>query len=84
MSIPAEKNNLEVHVDLCAERYTSLTNNMTKLEDRMERMETMVQEIHARISKLDHKQRDQWDRARDVTIGVLIAVVAWLIQQQLS
>jgi archaellum component FlaC len=84
MSIGAEKRDLEVHVDLCAERYTNLIKDINKLEDRMERMETMVQDIHARISKLDHKQRDQWDRARDVTIGVLIAVVAWLIQQQLS
>lgn len=84
MSIQAEKTNLEVHVDLCAERYTNLIKDINKLEDRMERMETMVQDIHARISKLDNRQRDQWDRARDVTIGVLIAVVAWLIQQQLT
>jgi len=84
LSIQAEKTNLEVHVDLCAERYTNLIKDINKLEDRMERMESMVQDIHARISKLDHKQRDQWDRARDVTIGVLIAVVAWLIQQQLT
>lgn len=84
MSINAEKKDLEVHVDLCAERYTNLIKDINKLEDRMEKIESMVQDIHARITKVDTQQRNQWDRVRDVTIGLLVATCAWLIQQQLS
>jgi hypothetical protein len=50
----------------------------------MEKIESMVQDIHARITKVDTQQRNQWDRVRDVTIGLLVATCAWLIQQQLS
>ena len=37
--IPLEKENLEAHVDLCAERYN-------RLETRLEAMETAVNALH--------------------------------------
>jgi hypothetical protein len=40
-----EKESLEAHVELCAQRYDSMKGNMERMEDRLTNLETMVKQI---------------------------------------
>jgi len=50
-----EKESLEAHVDLCAERYANMTDRIHRLEDgmdkRMDDLETMLKEISNNLQK---------------------------------
>lgn len=45
-----EKQSLEAHVELCAERYKSLENKFDSLEKRMDKIEILVVEIKDKLS----------------------------------
>ena len=40
-----EKQSLEAHVDLCAERYDVMKDKMDRMEDRLTNVETIVKQI---------------------------------------
>ena len=40
-----ERNSLEAHVDICAERYEQMENKMDTMELRLAKVETIVSEI---------------------------------------
>jgi pheromone shutdown protein TraB len=40
-----EKESLEAHVELCAQRYDSMKGNMERMEDRLTNLEVMVKQI---------------------------------------
>ena len=40
-----EKESLEAHVELCAQRYDSMKGNMERMEERLTNLETMVKQI---------------------------------------
>lgn len=40
-----EKQSLEAHVDLCAERYDVMKDKMERMEDRLTNVETIVKQI---------------------------------------
>ena len=46
-----EKENLEAHVELCAERYKALDNKLTGMEKRLDTVEEHVVAIHDAINK---------------------------------
>lgn len=46
-----EKKSLEAHVELCAERYATLENKLTRLETRMDKLEGYLIEIKDVIIK---------------------------------
>jgi predicted nucleic acid-binding Zn-ribbon protein len=50
MSTNIEKENLEAHVELCAERYKQLENKLTDLDERMTKVEGYLIEIKESIS----------------------------------
>ena len=50
MSTDIEKENLEAHVELCAERYKQLENKLTDLDERMTKVEGYLVEIKESIS----------------------------------
>ena len=45
MSVPTaiEKENLEAHVELCAERYKQLENRLTSIEDKVQDLQTTIE-----------------------------------------
>ena len=47
----SERNNLEAHVDLCAERYKALEDKLDKLEQRMTNMEENIIVIRTKLSE---------------------------------
>lgn len=76
-----ETENLEAHVSICQERYQQLANRFDSLESRIERVETVVLDIHSDIEDLKTAQNSRWDKARDVIIGVLFSTTAFLLAQ---
>ena len=37
-----EKENLEAHVDLCEQRYENLNTRLTKIEEKVEHIQTLI------------------------------------------
>jgi uncharacterized membrane protein len=46
-------------------------------------MEILMQSIHRDIEEMKNANTNQWDRAKDLVIGVLFASTAFLLTQQL-
>lgn len=44
-TIEAEKESLETHVDLCAQRYGELENRLGKVESKLSELETKIDEV---------------------------------------
>jgi chromosome segregation ATPase len=74
-----EKKSLEAHVEICAERYTGLNQRFDHIEDRLNRFELTLTEIRDTISQLQHGTDQQWARAKDVIIGLLVTCLGVLI-----
>jgi DNA anti-recombination protein RmuC len=54
-----EKESLEAHVDLCAERYINLKNEFTNMGSRMDKFEAMLQEIRDTIHQFKADRNQQ-------------------------
>jgi uncharacterized protein (DUF342 family) len=50
MSLSIEKQSLEAHVDLCAERYAGLKDDLASMSDRIEKLEA---DMAKRMDKLE-------------------------------
>ena len=67
--IAAERESLEVHVDVCAQRYALILQRLDSVDTRFDRIETVVQEIHHKITR----NQDQTLRTYLTWAGVIIA-----------
>lgn len=58
-TLDAERASLDLHVDLCAQRYTQLLNKFDVVESRFQKIETMLVEIKDTISvnKTDNTEK---------------------------
>jgi len=65
-----EKENLEAHVELCAERYRQLNLKLDSLGDKVSTMESMIFDIKNTLSDANDKHNRQL-----ITIGTSIIVV---------
>lgn len=74
-----EKQNLEAHVELCAERYEALENKLDAVEAKVSKLETVVYEIKDLVVGQNEKRNQQLIRWGVSTIGALLAVVAWFV-----
>jgi hypothetical protein len=50
--IEIEKTNLEVHVDLCAQRYESLDKRLTSIESKFETLQQLIENSHSSMTKV--------------------------------
>lgn len=64
MSSAIEKENLEAHVELCAERYKQLNMKLDSLDSKVTFMEGMVSEIKTALAEANDKHNRQL-----ITIG---------------
>ena len=70
-STEIEKESLEAHVELCAERYKNLDNKLNSLENRMERLESLTVDIKVKLTeKLSSAGID--NQKQLITIGLSI------------
>lgn len=65
-----EKENLEAHVELCAERYRQLNLKLDNLDQKVSTMESMISDIKNTLSDANDKHNRQL-----ITIGTSIIVV---------
>lgn len=65
-----EKENLEAHVELCAERYKQLNMKLDSLDNKVTGMEGMISEIKNTLSEANDKHNRQL-----ITIGTSLIVV---------
>ena len=74
-----EKNSLEAHVELCAERYNALEDKMTTMSVNIAHLCDMVVEVKHNISKLNEKSTDRIINWGVAIIGSLCASIIYLI-----
>ena len=72
MATNIEKNNLEAHVELCAERYEKLETKLESLEKKVEGLETHVIDIKQVLAGAGDKQSKQLIAIGTAIISVLI------------
>jgi hypothetical protein len=77
-STDIEKKSLEAHVELCAERYSSLESKLDNLEERMDKVETHLIDIKTSLSNADTGQYKTLITIGTTIIGVLIAGIITL------
>jgi hypothetical protein len=83
MSLSIEKTSLEVHVDLCAERYKGLQEDLAAMSDRIEKLEDgmnkRMDKIETSVTEIkDILTKKETSALRSlITIG--LAVIASLI-----
>ncbi len=65
-----EKENLEAHVELCAERYKQLNVKLDSLDNKVTAMEGMISDIKNTLSDANDKHNRQL-----ITIGTSLIVV---------
>lgn len=62
-----EKESLEAHVELCAERYDRMAEKMENLEDRLGTVETMLKDIKAMLA-----QKETESYRKLISIGITV------------
>jgi hypothetical protein len=74
-----EKENLEAHVELCAERYKQLETKLDGLEVRMDKLEEHVVFIRQHLAESGNQQNKQLITIGTTVIGVLMTAVIGLL-----
>ena len=78
-----EKESLEAHVDLCAERYANMADRMHRLEDgmtkRMDDLEDMLREISTGLQKKEESAMSTIFTIGLSTITALLGICGGLI-----
>jgi predicted nucleic acid-binding Zn-ribbon protein len=72
MSTSIEKQSLEAHVELCAERYEKLESKLEQVERKVERLEEHVVFIRESLAGASDKQSKQLIAIGTAIISVLI------------
>lgn len=78
-SIEAERDSLEVHVDICAQRYSQLIAKLDSVDQRFDRLETVVQEIRDRVTNNQADTLKTYLSWAGVIIAGLISVNGYLL-----
>jgi hypothetical protein len=79
--LDVEKESLEAHVDLCAERYKRMEEKLDSIDERMTKMDEVLVELR------DAMYNDKTTRSKQMMtvgvgiIGALISAVAFLTYQ---
>ena len=79
-----EKKSLEAHVELCAERYSSLHENLTQLDNKITGVSAMVKEVKETVGKMAEKNNDRLINWGIGIIVFLVGVVGYLLKSHLQ
>jgi phage shock protein A len=83
MSLSIEKQSLEAHVDLCAERYAGLKDDLANMSDRIEKLETdmakRMDKLETGIEEIKKTLTAKENSALRSLITIGIAVIASLL-----
>lgn len=75
-----ERNNLEAHVDLCAERYLQLHVSLDRLEQRLNSMHAMLEELRGRTGHNLQRQLERYLTWGGVIITTLVGIVVYVLR----
>ena len=78
MSTDIEKQSLEAHVELCAERYEKLENKLSNLERKVEKLEEHIVAIRESLAGNGDKQSKQLIAIGTAIVSVLITGIITL------
>ena len=73
-----EKKSLEAHVELCAERYRFLENQLKNVEQKVEDLVDKVSEVRDIMSRMNTKRNDQLIAWAGTIIVTLLGIMSWL------
>lgn len=74
-----EKQSLEAHVELCAERYRALEQRLDAVDQRMDSLTTLLADIHQKVDRMFERTENKWDRAQIAVIGVMATIIGALV-----
>ena len=74
-----EKKSLEAHVDLCAQRYRFLEGKLESVEQKLAKVNEVVEEVHDMIHNMTEKRNSQLINWGVGVIATLVATVAFLL-----
>jgi len=78
-AVKIEKENLEAHVELCAERYNALEDKLDDVERKVSSLEIVVNEIKQMITYNNNTRQKQLIKYSLTVIGSLVILVGWMV-----
>ena len=78
-STKIEKENLEAHVELCAERYKNLDEKLQTLDVRMGKIESLIVEIKQAISQVPNESNKTIIAIGTTVLGAAMGAIITLI-----
>lgn len=78
-NIEAERTNLELHVDLCAQRYNQLINKFDEVDQRLDTLTKLCAEIKTSVINLQTTTQSTYLKWAGVIIVTLAGIVGALI-----
>jgi|LakMenEpi03Aug12_release.lakeMendotaPanAssembly.Ray.scaffolds.fasta_scaffold3801723_2 predicted nucleic acid-binding Zn-ribbon protein len=78
-----ERQNLEAHVDLCAERYNQLRDKLDQLDQRLGDLEQTMRQIHQELTQFRERTINRYLTWAGVIIASLCGTVGWLASRLL-
>jgi methyl-accepting chemotaxis protein len=74
-NLQAEKTNLELHVDLCAERYGQLIRKFDEVDSRLDQLTQMVSDIKESVETITTSTQATYLRWAGFIIVTLLGIV---------
>jgi hypothetical protein len=78
-SLPAESENLAIHVQLCEQRYLQLLNKFDQVDTKFEKIETMLVDIKTVIKQDEKENTSLYLKWAGALIGVLSTTLIGLV-----
>ena len=73
-----EKKSLEAHVELCAQRYKFLEDQLVTVEEQLSKNSTMIGDLHELVQKIVNKRNDQIIAWGLGIMAVMLGIIGWL------
>jgi hypothetical protein len=77
--VAGEGHNLELHTELCAQRYNQLIAKFDEVDGRLTKIESMVTDIHHQVSGLNTQRYKTYLVWAGVVITTLLTFTAGLV-----
>jgi hypothetical protein len=77
--VAGEGHNLELHTELCAQRYNQLIAKFDEVDGRLTKIEAMLTDIHAQVGLMTTTKLEVYLKWAGVVIMTLTAFISGLI-----
>ena len=79
--VTGEDTNLELHTELCAQRYNQLIAKFDEVDGRLDQIHSTLTEIHTNITAMRETTTNTYLRWAGVIIMVLVGIVVHSVTQ---